>query len=168
MSGHQVPTCREVTIRGLMVDPVTNTPVVLLRETDGVRTCSLWVGLFEASAIAAQIENGATPRPMPHDLLKQTVTALGGTLDRVVIHDVVDGTYLAWLHLQRDGESLYLDARPSDAVALALRCAAPVLVAETLLSAEASEDRQARTPDAEQLQQWLESLDTDDLGKYKM
>lgn len=154
-------------IKGLMIDPVTNMPIVILRDEDGQRTLPIWVGPVEANAIALQIENVAPPRPMTHDLLRNVLVDVGATLTRVVISDLKDGTFFAYLHLVRDGEASYVDARPSDALALSLRVKAPVFVETAVLDQARTVDVSTDHADRERLQRWLESLDPDDLG-YKM
>ena len=158
----------EMFIKGVMIDPVTNMPIIILRDETADRTLPIWVGPVEANAIALQIENIAAPRPMTHDLLRQLATSLGASITRVVITDLRDGTFFAYIQLDRAGDVVYVDARPSDALALSLRSRAPIFVETSVLD-------QARTvdiaspdeADRERLQQWLESLDPDDLG-YKM
>lgn len=157
----------EMSIKGLMIDPVTNMPIVILRDEDGQRTLPIWVGPVEANAIALQIENVAPPRPMTHDLLRNVLTDLGALLTRVVITALKDGTFFAYLELSRAGALTYVDARPSDALALALRTKAPVFVEATVLDQARSVDVSTDQADRERLQRWLESLDPDDLG-YKM
>ena len=116
----------EMTIKGLMVDPITNTPIVILKDKAGDRVLPIWVGVFEANAIALQIENVSTPRPMTHDLLRNIITDLDGRVDRIVVSDLKDNTFFALIHLTVKGEGIAVDARPSDAIALALRTRAPV------------------------------------------
>jgi bifunctional DNase/RNase len=157
----------EMFIKGVMIDPVTNMPIIILRDDAGQRTLPIWVGPVEANAIALQIENVAPPRPMTHDLLSQTITNLGATLSRVVITDLRDGTFFAYLQLDRGGEMLYIDSRPSDAIALSLRTKAPVFVETAVLDQARTVDATPDQADRERLQRWLESLDPDDLG-YKM
>ena len=108
----------EMSIKGLMVDPVTNMPIVLLRDADNQRVLPIWVGPVEANAIALQVENVAPPRPMTHDLLRNLLVELGATLERVVISDLRESTFFAYLELHRDGAVIFVDARPSDALAL--------------------------------------------------
>lgn len=157
----------EMFIKGLMIDPVTNMPIVILRDEVGERTLPIWVGPVEANAIAMQVENVAPPRPMTHDLVRNLLTDLGATLTRVVISDLRDGTYYAYLQLERDGEALFVDSRPSDALALSLRTKAPVFVDSSVMDRTGAIDATASEADSERLQKWLESLDPDDLG-YKM
>jgi bifunctional DNase/RNase len=164
-----VPTMLiEMTIKGLMVDPITNMPIVILKDKEGDRVLPIWVGIFEANAIALQIENIATPRPMTHDLLRNIITDLDGQVDRVVVSDLKDNTFFAIIHLTVKGEAVVVDARPSDAIALALRTRAPILVDETVIDNAKTVDFASERADSDRLQKWLESLDPDDMGKYKM
>ena len=158
----------EMTIKGLMVDPITNMPIVVLKDKDGNRVLPIWVGVFEANAIALQIENVATPRPMTHDLLRNVIVDLDGAVDRVVVSDLQESTFFAMIHLTVKGEHLVVDARPSDAIALALRMRAPILVEETVIDSAKTVDFASESVDSDRLQQWLESLDPDEMGKYKM
>lgn len=158
----------EMTIKGLMVDPITNMPIVILKDKDGDRVLPIWVGIFEANAIALQIENIATPRPMTHDLLRNIIMDLQGQVDRVVVSDLKENTFYAIVHLTVKGERVAVDARPSDAIALALRTRAPILVEETVIENAKSVDLGPERTDNDRLQKWLESLDPEELGKYKM
>ena len=158
----------EMTIKGLMVDPITNMPIVILKDKEGDRVLPIWVGIFEANAIALQIENIATPRPMTHDLLRNIITDLEGRVDRVVVSDLKENTFYAIVHLTVRGERVAVDARPSDAIALALRTRAPILVEETVIENAKSVDFASERADNDRLQKWLESLDPEELGKYKM
>ena len=158
----------EMTIKGLMVDPITNMPIVILKDKEGERVLPIWVGIFEANAIALQIENIATPRPMTHDLLRNVITDLDGQVDRVVVCDLKDNTFYAIIHLTVRGERVAVDARPSDAIALALRTRSPILVEETVIENAKTVDFASDRTDSDRLQKWLESLDPDELGKYKM
>ena len=159
----------EMTIKGLMVDPITNLPIVILKDKGGERVLPIWVGIFEANAIALQIENIATPRPMTHDLLRNVITDLEGRVDRVVVSDLKDNTFYAVIHLTVRGERVAIDARPSDAIALALRTHSPILVEEAVIdNAKTVDFGSSERADTDRLQKWLESLDPDELGKYKM
>jgi uncharacterized protein len=158
----------EMTIKGLMVDPITNMPIVILKDKAGDRVLPIWVGIFEANAIALQIENVATPRPMTHDLLRNVITDLDGQVDRVVVSDLKDNTFYAIIHLTVRGERVAIDARPSDAIALALRTRSPILVEEAVIDNAKTVDFTTERADHDRLHKWLESLDPDDLGKYKM
>ena len=144
----------EMTIKGLMVDPITNMPIIILRDKDGQRVLPIWVGVFEANAIALQIENVTTPRPMTHDLLKNVIQDLRGRIEKIVVSDLK--------------EVMAVDARPSDAIALALRAQAPIFVEERVIDHAKTADLVPDKGETERLQKWLESLDPDDMGKYKM
>src|SRR5919112_3081918 len=156
----------EMTIKGLMVDPITNMPIVILKDKQGERVLPIWVGIFEANAIALQIENIATPRPMTHDLLKNVIKDLDGRVERVVVSDLKDNTFYAIIYLTVKGESVAVDARPSDAIALALRTRAPILVEETVIDNAKTVDFTSERADTDRLQKWLESLDATELPKY--
>jgi bifunctional DNase/RNase len=158
----------EMVIKGLMVDPVTNMPIVILRDKDGDRVLPIWVGIFEANAIALQIENIATPRPMTHDLLRNVVHDMNGRVQKVVVSDLKDNTFYALIYVEVGGEVVALDARPSDAIALALRTQAPIFAEEHVVDNAKTLDFAPDQADSDRLQRWLESLDPDELGKYKM
>ena len=157
----------EMVIKGLMVDPITNMPIVLLHDRDGSRVLPIWIGVFEANAIALQIENQTTPRPMTHDLLRNVITDLKAAVDRVVVTELKDNTFYATIYLQVGEGLVAVDARPSDAIALALRAKAPIYVDDAVLEGAKTLDT-AEPADTDQLQRWLESIDPEDLGKYKM
>jgi len=157
----------EMSIKGLMVDPISNMPIVILRDKEGSRTLPIWVGMFEANAIALQIENISTPRPMTHDLLRNVIQDLKATVEKVVVCDLQDGTFYALIYLRVHGEVLAIDSRPSDAIALALRTRAPIFVEEAVIDSAKTVDVATDKSDADRLQKYLESLDPDDLG-YKM
>jgi bifunctional DNase/RNase len=158
----------EMTIKGLMVDPITNMPIIILRDEEGQRVLPIWVGIFEANAIALQIENIATPRPMTHDLLRNVIHDLKADVQKVVVCDLKENTFYALIYVTVGGESVAIDARPSDAIALALRTRAPIFVEESVIDNARSIDFGAEKADSERLQKWLESLDPEELGKYKM
>ena len=158
----------EMTIKGLMVDPITNTPIVILRDKDGQKVLPIWVGIFEANAIALQIENVATPRPMTHDLLRNVIHDLKAEVKKIVVCDLQENTFYALIYLSLAGDTLAIDARPSDAIALALRTRAPIFVEEAVIDNAKTFDPTPDKADSERLHKWLESLDPDDLGKYKM
>ncbi|OFW12193.1 MAG: hypothetical protein A3F69_04345 [Acidobacteria bacterium RIFCSPLOWO2_12_FULL_66_10] len=158
----------EMSIKGLMVDPITNMPIVILRDKDGQKMLPIWVGIFEANAIALQIENIETPRPMTHDLLRNVIQDLKASVQKVVICDLQENTFYALIYLDVNSATVAIDARPSDAIALALRSRAPIFVEDTVIDHAKTVDFTAETADADRLHKWLESLDPDDLGKYKM
>src|SRR5512141_253354 len=158
----------EMNIKGLMVDPITNMPIIILRDKDGQRVLPIWVGLFEANAIALQIENVTTPRPMTHDLLKNMIEDLKGTVQKIVVSDLRESTFYALIYVSVNGDVVAVDARPSDAIALALRARAPIFVEEAVIDSAKTLEFSPDKTDNERLQRWLESLDPDDMGKYKM
>ena len=157
----------EMAIKGLMVDPLTNLPIIILRDETNERVLPIWVGPVEANAIALQVENVSTPPPMTHDLLRHVMAQLGGTLTRVIIHDLHESTVYAYLEIVREDERILVDARPSDALALSLRTKVPIFVNVSVFEHARGADVAPQQVDEERLQRWLESLDPDDLG-YKM
>jgi hypothetical protein len=157
-----------MSIKGLMLDPVSNSPIVVLKDEEEKFFLPIWVGIFEANAIALQLENVATPRPMTHDLLKNLIGELQGRVTRIVINDLRDSTFFAQIGILTAGKTLEVDARPSDAIALALRTEAPIFVAQAVLDQAQTISPENVEEDEERSKKWLESLDTDDLGKYKM
>ena len=158
----------EMKIRGLMMDPVTNMPIVILRESDSETVLPIWVGVYEANAIALEIEKVSTPRPMTHDLLRNVIQDLRAQIEKIVVSDLKENTFYALIYLRVNGDTLAIDARPSDAIALALRARAPIFVEERVIDHAKTVDFAPEKGDAERLQKWLESLDPDDMGKYKM
>ena len=158
----------EMNIKGLVVDLVTSMPIVILRDKDGGRVLPIWVGIFEANAIALQIENISTPRPMTHDLLRNVIQDLKASVQKVVVCDLQENTFYALIYLAMNGDTLAIDARPSDAIALALRTRAPIFVEDSVIDNAKTVDFSSEKADQDRLHKWLESLDPDDLGKYKM
>ena len=158
----------EMTIKGLMVDPITNMPIIILRDAEGQRVLPIWVGIFEANAIALQMENISTPRPMTHDLLRNVIEGLSGRITRIVVSDLRDNTFYALIYVDTGSDTVAIDARPSDAIALALRAQAPIFVEEDVIDNAKGVDFSTDKADSERLQKWLESLDPEELGKYKM
>ena len=158
----------EVKIRGLMMDPVTNMPVVVLKETQGSGVLPIWVGIYEANAIALEIEKVQTPRPMTHDLLKNVLTGLNVHVHRVVVCELRDDTLYALIWMERDGQMMSMDARPSDALALALRLDCPIFVEEDVIKTSKMSSASAERGSNEELRKWLENLSDEDLGRYKM
>jgi bifunctional DNase/RNase len=159
----------EVRIRGLMMDPATNMPIIVLKDVASETVMPIWVGFFEVKAISDEIEKVAAPRPMTHDLTRNIIHHLNAELDRVVITELKDDTFLAVLRLRQNGEAISIDARPSDAIALALRADCPIYVSEHVLqSAKLNTTGPPEGPTAEQLRGWLEGLNDEDLGRYKM
>jgi bifunctional DNase/RNase len=159
----------EVRIRGLMMDPATNMPIIVLKDVASETVMPIWVGIFEANAIAIEIEKVASPRPMTHDLTRNLIRHLNGTLERVVITELKEDTFFAVLWLKQGDEPMIVDARPSDAIALALRADCPIYVSEQVMqSAKLNTSGPPEGPTAEQLRGWLEGLNDEDLGRYKM
>ena len=156
----------QMTVKGLMIDPITNMPIIILRDVDGGRVLPIWVGVFEANAIALQIENVQTPRPMTHDLLKNVLEDLEARVERVVVCELRENTFYAAIHLRMQGQAIVVDARPSDAIALALRTRSPIFVEEEVIQ-NAKTVETSRDVDTSRLQKWLESLSDEELGKYK-
>ena len=166
---HKASEIIEVRIRGLMMDPSTSMPIVVLKDVASETVMPIWVGIFEANAIALEIEKVAAPRPMTHDLARNLIRNLNARLERIVISELKDDTFYATLWLQQGDESLVLDARPSDALALALRADCPIYVTdEVMQKAKLNTTGPAEGPTAEQLRGWLEGLNDEDLGRYKM
>ncbi len=158
----------EMTIKGFTVDPVTNMPIVVLRDDDGTRVLPLRVGIFEASAIVLQIENIPTARPMTHDLLRNVIEDFKAAVEKIVVSDLKDNTFYALIYLRIGGELVAVDSRPSDAIALALRVPAPLYVEDSVIDNAKRLDSSPDEGDSERLAKWLEGLDPADLGKYKM
>jgi uncharacterized protein len=159
----------EVRIRGLMMDPATNMPIIMLKDVASDAVIPIWVGIFEANAIAIEIEKVAAPRPMTHDLARNMIRHLNASLQKVVITEIKDDTFHAVLWLRQGDDPVMIDARPSDAIALALRADCPIFVAEQVMqSAKINTSGPAEGPTAEQLRGWLEGLNDEDLGRYKM
>ena len=159
----------EVRIRGLMMDPSTNMPIVVLKDVRSDTVMPIWVGIFEANAIAIEIEKVSAARPMTHDLTRNLMRYMNGQLDKVVITELRDDTFFAVLWIRQNGEMMTLDARPSDAIALALRSDCPIFVSEQVMqSAKLNTAGPPEGPTAEELRGWLEGLNDEDLGRYKM
>ena len=159
----------EMKIKGLMIDPVSNMPIIVLKDDGGSSVLPIWVGIFEANAIAMQLENIASPRPMTHDLLKNVIDGLQCRIDRVTITDLKDNTFFALIHLSRNGgEGLDIDARPSDAMALAMRADAPIFVDSQVLQKSSDPGATGESEQTERLRRWLETVDPEELGNYEM
>jgi hypothetical protein len=159
----------EVRIRGLMMDPATNMPIVVLKDVASDMVMPIWVGIFEANAIMFEIEKVAAPRPMTHDLTRNLIQHLNAQLERIVITELKDDTFMAILWLRQGEEAMTVDARPSDAIALALRADCPIYVSEHVMqTAKLNTAGPPEGPTTEQLRGWLEGLNDEDLGRYKM
>ncbi len=158
----------EMKIRGLMMDPVTNMPIVILKDVNGAAVLPIWVGIYEANAIALEIEKVSTPRPMTHDLIKNLLTGLETHVHRVVVSDLRDDTFYAVIWLERDGQVISIDSRPSDALALALRVDCPIFVEDQVLKSSKISSAVTDKVSNDELRKWLENLNDDDIGRYKM
>ena len=159
----------EMRIRGLMMDPNTNMPIVILKDVASEVVLPIWVGIYEANAIAVEIEKVRPPRPLTHDLLKTLMESMNARLEKIVISELKDNTFYSVLWMKQQGEWVTLDARPSDAIALALRMDCPIYVSESLLAMARVNTKNAEgSISAEHLKKWLEGLNDEDLGKYKM
>lgn len=155
-------------VKALIVDPIANVPVVILRDDEEKNFLPIWVGVFEANAIALQMEGVTTPRPMTHDLLRNLIRQIEGDVVRVVINNLEENTFYAQIHIKVADRELTVDSRPSDAIALALRTHSPLFVEETVLEKSRSSDDSADSSGGERLRKWLEEADPESLGKYKM
>src|SRR6202045_4885220 len=153
----------EMTIRGLMMDPVTQMPIVILRDVSGNAVLPIWVGVYEANAIALEIEKVSTPRPMTHDLIKSLLLGLNTDLRKVVVSELKDDTFYAVIWLDREGELISVDSRPSDALALALRLDCPIYVDESVLKNSQRSNAASDKINNEEWRRWLESLNDEDL-----
>ena len=158
----------EMKIRTLMMDPVTQMPIVILRGVSGDTILPIWVGVYEANAIALEIEKISTPRPMTHDLIKTIVTGLDVTVQKVVVNELRDDTFYALIWMEKNGESVSVDARPSDALALALRLDCPIFVDDQVLKTSKMVTTASDKNNNEELRRWLEQLNDEDFGRYKM
>jgi bifunctional DNase/RNase len=163
----------EMKVAGLTIDPVTNTPIVILKDREEKRVLPIWIGLFEASAIATELEGINFSRPMTHDLIRDILATLGIEVLKVEVHDLRNNTFFANIHLLREGKTQVIDSLPSDALALALRAGAPIYVEERVIEKSRNIDVGTKISDLEKekedkLKDFLENLDPDDFGKYKM
>jgi len=163
---------KEMKVAGITVDPFTNTPIVILKDLEEQDVLPIWIGLLEASSIATALENVQTPRPMTHDLLKSVLDNLGAKVVKIEVNDLRDNTYYAVIHLHFKDKRLVLDARPSDAIALALRVHASIFVDENVIKksakVELSKKEDKVVVDTGEWEEILENLSPDDFGKYKM
>jgi hypothetical protein len=159
----------EMKVRGLALDPVSNMPIVILRDDEEKRSLPIWVGIFEANAIALELEKVSPPRPMTHDLIKSLLEAVEAKVEKIVVNDLRENTFFAVIHLRLGEEELSVDSRPSDAIALALRVGAPIFVEEDVVKrAKTVEVAPKESDDQEKLKEWLENLKPEDFGKTKM
>lgn len=158
----------EMKIRGLMLDPVTNLPIVILRNDEGNSVLPIWVGAYEANAIALEIEKVAAPRPMTHDLIRNVLVGTDVTVRKVVVSELKDDTFYAVIWMEKNGELISVDSRPSDALALALRMDCPIYVEDEVLRTSKVGQAVSDKASSEELRRWLENLNDEDLGQYKM
>jgi bifunctional DNase/RNase len=158
----------QVEIKGLMLDPSSNVPIVILRDIQSQLFLPIWIGVFEANAIALRLEGVEAPRPMTHDLLRSMVEQLGGRIEKIVISDLKESTFFAMIHVQNHDRKVAIDARPSDAIALALRTGSPIFVLRSVLDKAQAVDLAAEATDEDKLKKWLEEISPDELGKWTM
>jgi bifunctional DNase/RNase len=158
----------EMKIKGLVVDPISKMHIVVLEDLKSERMLPIWIGVFEANAIALKIENISTPRPMTHDLLKNFLDELNISIEKIVVNDVRDNTFFAQIHCRNKDQTITIDSRPSDAIALALRAEAPIFVENEVVKKAHSLKFDDNLEDSEKLKKWLEGLKPENFGKYKM
>src|SRR6266403_6021524 len=158
----------EMKIRGLMMDPVTNMPIVILKDNSGDAVLPIWLGIYEANAIALEIEKVTTPRPMTHDLIKNVLSGLDARVHKVVVSELRDDTFYAVIWMEREGQIISVDSRPSDALALALRVDCPIFVEDEVLKSSKLATSISDRVTSEELRKWLEGLNDEDMGRYKM
>ena len=157
-----------MTVRGIALDPITNMPIIILKDSEEKRALPIWVGIFEANAIALELEKIATPRPMTHDLIKNILDGLGATVQQIVVNDLKENTFFAVIEVNYSGNMVNIDARPSDAIALALRVNAPIFVTDKVVSKAKSMDIAEDKEETDRWKEWFENLKPEDFGKYKM
>lgn len=157
----------EMQIRGLMMDPVTNMPIIVLKDIASDLVLPIWVGIFEANAIALELEKAAPPRPMTHDLMQNITRSLNAQVRKVVVSELRDDTFYAVIWMDHAGETVAIDSRPSDAIALALRWDCPIYVNRTVLETS-KQAVSAQSVTSDEMKRWLENLNDDEMGRYKM
>ena len=158
----------EMQIRGLMIDPLTNMPIVVLKDVASDTVLPIWVGIFEANAIALELEKTATPRPMTHDLLRNMARGLNAVVRKVVVSELREDTFYAVIWMEHDGETVAIDSRPSDAIALALRWDCPIFASRAVLDNAKQVAEGPQNANSDEMRRWLENLNDDDMGRYKM
>src|SRR3972149_7025574 len=158
----------KMTVRGIALDPLTNMPIIILKDADDKRALPIWVGIFEANAIALELEKISTPRPMTHDLIKNILDGLGANVQQVVVNELKDNTFFAVIEISVNGNLVNIDSRPSDAIALALRVNAPIFVTEKVVTKAKSIEVSEEKEEPARWREWLENLKPEDFGKYKM
>jgi hypothetical protein len=156
-----------MTVRGIALDPITNMPIIILKDTDEKKALPIWVGIFEANAIALELEKVSTPRPMTHDLIKNILDGLGINVRQVVVNDLKDNTFFAVIELNANGNVVNIDSRPSDAIALALRVNAPIYVTEKVVAQAKTTEVSEEKEDNDKWKEWLEGIKPEDFEKFK-
>ncbi len=158
----------EMKVEGLTLDPLTNMPIIILKDLAGNRALPIWVGFFEANAIALEIEKITTPRPMTHDLMKNVINDLNGEIKHILVSELRDNTFYAVISVINGGNTLSIDSRPSDAIALALRAKAPIFVNEEVIEAAKSldipESAKNVSEEKDQWKKWLDNIKPQDFG----
>lgn len=155
-------------IKGLVIDPISKMPIVVLEDPQKERMLPIWIGVFEANAISLKLENIATPRPMTHDLVQNLLNNLDTHVEKIVVSDIKDNTFYATIYCRHNGEIIPIDSRPSDAIALSLRTGSPIFVEDEVIEKAQSLKFDENLEDSEKLKSWLENLKPEDFGKYKM
>ena len=163
----------EMKVRGITLDPVTNMPIIILRDLENSKSLPIWIGIFEANAIASQMENLSPPQPMTHDLIKNLIDGLKSKVKRIIVNDLRNNTFFAVIELEKEGTNVSIDSRPSDAIALALRVKVPILVSEEVIKKAKTIDMtqvegEDLIEDKQKLREWLDKLKPEDFGKYEM
>lgn len=158
----------EVKVKGLTLDPITKMPIIILTDLEGGKALPIWIGIFEANAIALEIEKVETPRPMTHDLMMNIMKTLGTKISRVIVHDLRENTFFASIIVENNGTEMHIDSRPSDAIALAVRSGSPIFVTRKVMEKSQSIDFDDELYDEGKLKKWLENLKPEDFGKYQM
>ena len=157
-----------MTVRGIALDPITNMPIIILKDPEDRRALPIWVGIFEANAIALELEKVSTPRPMTHDLIKHILEGVGITVQQIIVNDLKENTFYATIELMHNGSVVTIDSRPSDAIALALRVNAPIFVTEQVATQAKNIEVSEEKEETDRWKEWLENLKPEDFGKYKM
>ena len=164
----------EMKVRGITLDPVTNMPIIILRDLENSKSLPIWIGIFEANAIASEMENLSPPRPMTHDLIKNLIEGLKSKVKRIIVNDLRNNTFFAVIELEKNGTNISVDSRPSDAIALALRVKVPIMVSDKVIKKAKTIDMTQMSEgedlieDKEKLREWLDKLKPEDFGKYEM
>jgi len=164
----------EMKVRGITLDPVTNMPIIILRDLENTQSLPIWIGIFEANAIASEMEKLSPPRPMTHDLLKNMIEGLKSKVKRIIVNDLRNNTFFAIIELEKNGANVSIDCRPSDAIALALRVKVPIMVSDEVIKKAKTIDMtqagdgEELIEDKKKLREWLDKLKPEDFGKYEM